>query len=84
MIKMYQTDIETNMMREINTFERGCWINMTSPSEAEIKRVCEYANIQEDFIRYSLDSEEKARIDYEEDDDTILFILDVPTREKEE
>jgi magnesium transporter len=83
MIKMYQTDIETNMMREINTFERGCWINMTSPSEAEIKRVCEYANIQEDFIRYSLDSEEKARIDYEEDDDTILFILDVPTREKE-
>ena len=83
MIKMYQTDIETNMMREINTFERGCWINMTSPSEAEIKMVCEYANIQEDFIRYSLDSEEKARIDYEEDDDTILFILDVPTREKE-
>ena len=83
MIKIYQTDLETNILSEINNFQKGCWINMTSPSEAEIKNVCEYANIQEDFIRYSLDSEEKARIDYEEDDDTVLFILDIPTREKE-
>ena len=83
MIKIYQTDLETSILSEINTFKKGCWINMTSPSEAEIKNVCEYANIQEDFIRYSLDSEEKARIDYEEDDDTVLFILDIPTREKE-
>ena len=83
MIKIYQTDLETSILSEINTFQKGCWINMTSPSEEEIKNVCEYANIQEDFIRYSLDSEEKARIDYEEDDDTVLFILDIPTREKE-
>ena len=83
MIKIYQTDLETSILSEINTFQKGCWINMTSPSEEEIKKVCEYANIQEDFIRYSLDSEEKARIDYEEDDDTVLFILDIPTREKE-
>ena len=33
--------------------------------------------IQEDFIRYSLDYEEKARIDIEDDDNTILFIIDV-------
>ena len=57
--------------------------NMTNPTEGEIKSVCGSLMIQEDFIRYSLDSEEKARIDYEEDDDTILFILDVPIKEKE-
>lgn len=84
MVKLYQTDIETNVMSEIDKFQKGCWINMTSPNEEEIKKVCESVNIQEDFIRYSLDSEEKARIDYEEDDDTVLFILDVPTREKEQ
>ena len=56
---------------------------MISPSEDEIRTVCSNLNIQEDFIRYSLDSEEKARIDYEEDDDTVLFIMDIPIKETE-
>ena len=84
MIKIYQTDIETNKMKKINQIAKGCWINMTNPSEEEIKDICNKLNIQEDFIRYSLDYEEKARIDYEEDDDTVLFILDVPIKEKEQ
>ena len=39
--------------------------------------------LQEDFIRYALDPEEKARIDTEEDDNTILFIIDTPITEIE-
>ena len=46
--------------------------------------MCESINIQEDFIRYALDYEEKARIDQEEDDNTTLFIIDVPIIEKNE
>lgn len=84
MVKIYQTDLDTNIMKESNEYIRGSWINMTNPSEEEIKNVCLALNIQEDFIRYSLDYEEKARIDYEEDDDTVLFILDVPIKEKEQ
>ena len=45
--------------------------------------MCENLKSQEDFIHYSLDIEERARIDQEEDDSTILFIVDVPTIEKE-
>ncbi len=56
---------------------------MVSPSEDEIKTVCENIGILEDFIRYALDSEEKARIDVEEDDNTILFIIDTPIIENE-
>ena len=83
MFKMYNTNIITNVTEETAEFTRGNWINMVSPSDEEIKTVCENVNIQEDFIRYALDSEEKARIDIEEDDGTILFIIDTPIIEIE-
>ena len=84
MLKIYNTDIETNAFQEIKEFRKGSWISLTNPSEAEIKKVCENINIQEDFIRDALDFEEKARIDMEEDDNTILFVVDVPIIEKNE
>lgn len=83
MIKMYETDIQTNETKETKEYKRGNWINMIAPTESEIKQVCEKVKIQEDFIKYSLDFEEKARIDYEEDDNTTLFIIDVPIIEIE-
>ena len=83
MVKIYRTDIETNKFKEIKEYRVRSWIKMVKPSEDEIKKVCSKLNIQEDFIRYSLDSEEKARIDYEEDDDTVLFIMDIPIKETE-
>ena len=84
MLKIYNTDIETNKLEEIKEFKKGSWINLVNPSEQEIKKVCESTNIQEDFIRDALDFEEKARIDKEEDDDTTLFVVDVPIVEKNE
>ena len=82
MLKIYNTGKDTNKFEEINTFEKGSWINLVNPSEEEIKKVCDNLQIQEDFIRDSLDFEEKARIDIEEDDGTILFVVDVPIIEK--
>ncbi len=84
MIKIYNTDQETNEYKEITEYKDGSWINMIDPTEKEIEEVCSKLQIQQDFIRYSLDNEEKARIDYEEDDDTVLFIMDVPVKEKEQ
>lgn len=83
MLKMYNTDVKTNITTETKEFVKGNWINMVSPTEEEIKKVCKNIKIKEDFIRYALDYEEKARIDVEEDDNTILFIIDVPVIEKE-
>ena len=84
MLKIYNTDIETNKLEEVKEFKKGSWISLVNPSEIEIKRVCENVKIQEDFIRDALDFEEKARIDSEEDDGTILFVVDVPIMEKNE
>ncbi len=41
MIKIYNTDIKTNITQEQKEIQKGCWINMVSPSEKEIKQVCE-------------------------------------------
>ena len=76
MLEMYQTDLQTNETKKTTKYERGNWINMIAPTENEIKTVCEKLQIKEDFIRYALDSEEKARIDIE--DEAILFVIDVP------
>ena len=84
MLKIYNTDVESNKMEEIKEFKIGSWISLINPSETEIKKVCENVNIQEDFIRDALDFEEKARIDEEEDDGTTLFVVDVPIIEKNE
>ncbi len=83
MIEMYNTDLKTNETTKTKQYQKGNWINLVAPSEEEIQEVCKNLNIQEDFIRDALDFEEKARIDFEEDDDTILFVVDVPIREKE-
>jgi len=82
-IKIYNTNIETDEFTEIKEFKKGSWINMINPSENDIKKVCENLKIEEEFIRASLDYEEKARIDYDEEDNTTLFVVDVPIIEKE-
>ena len=82
MIKMYNTDIDTNITTELAEIKKGNWINMINPTEEEINFICENLNINQDFIRYSLDAEEKARVDIE-DDGTILFIIDIPIIEQE-
>ena len=78
LLKIYKTAEETNKMEEIKEFQKGSWVNLVNPSENEIKNI----GIEEDFIRDALDDEEKARIDHEDDDNTTLFIVDVPIIEK--
>lgn len=84
MVKMYNTDIKTNELKEVKEYKKGTWINLVSPTEEEIKEVCKHAKIKDQFIKDALDIEEKARIDQEEVDNTILFVVDVPIIEKEE
>ena len=79
---MYNTDLFSNITSQVKTYQKGNWINMINPTENEIEDVCKNLAIEQDFIRYSLDYEEKARVDVE-DDGTILFIIDVPIIEKE-
>ena len=83
MLKIYNTDKITNEFSIINEFKPGSWISLINPSQKEIQEVCKAVNIKQDFILHSLDSEEQARIDIDEDDNSVLFVIDTPIIEKE-
>lgn len=76
MIKIYNTNIGTDKIEQLEEIKKGVWINLVNPSESEIKRVCAETKVEEDFVRYPLDYEEQARIDIE--DNAVLFVIDVP------
>lgn len=80
MIKFYRT--LDDQLKELETFENNIWVNLVSPTESEIKMVMEQFSIPEDHIRAALDEEERARIETE--DNSTLFLVDVPLKEKED
>lgn len=84
MMKIYNTNLETLKMEEISEFKKGSWINLVNPSDNEIEEVCECLNIEKDTILYAMDSEEKPRIEIDDDYNTTLFIIDIPILEKNE
>ena len=84
LLKIYNTNLETDKMEEVKEFKRGAWINLVNPSESEIKKVCEGVNIDEDYIKDALDYEEKARIEQDDDENITLLIVDTPTIDKME
>lgn len=83
MVELYNTKINSYKTEKVKQLEKGCWINMVAPTDKEIKDICEKIKISEEFIRDSLDEEERPRIEVEEDDNTTLFVIDVPVIEKE-
>ncbi|MDO5557311.1 MAG: magnesium transporter CorA family protein [Clostridia bacterium] len=84
MVKIYNTDIATGTTKKVSEIEKGVWINMVNPTKDEVENICEKLRISQDLIEDALDDEEKARIEVEEDDGTIGFIIDVPTVEKDD
>ena len=55
MINIYYTDSDNGNTKLVKDYIKGSWINMISPSEEEIKEVCDNLNIKDDFIKYSLE-----------------------------
>ena len=81
-MKIFRTVDEQGLFRETTKLERGCWINLVNPSVQEINTLCNSIGVLEDFLRYPLDQEERARIDVE--DDQTLILIDLPIVEKNE
>ena len=79
MLKIYKTDNKTNKIKEIDKIAKGCWINIIDPDDKELDFLVNNIGINSDFIKYSLDIEERARIDIE--DEQTLIIVDIPMEE---
>ena len=78
-LKIYSTDLATNMFNKIDSYEVGSWINLVNPSESEIDEVSNALGIKKNFIMSIIDDDEKPRID--EEDGVIMLLLDVPVYE---
>ncbi|NLK87957.1 MAG: magnesium transporter CorA family protein [Clostridiaceae bacterium] len=65
-----------------DSFEEGIWINMTNPGEEEINKISTALNVENDFLKAALDEEERARIESNDEGQT-LIIVDIPIVEKE-
>ncbi|MDF2911017.1 MAG: magnesium transporter CorA family protein [Sporolactobacillus laevolacticus] len=81
MIDIYLTDEQDRLIKK-DELAKGCWINLTRPSELEVQKVVDGTGIPSDFIRDSLDDDERSRI--EKEDDTVLIIVDFPVLVQDE
>lgn len=59
------------------------WIERHLNDQEESIRLQKEYDIPEEFLTYSMDKDESARIDYDEDTNTLLIIFDVPFRDEQ-
>lgn len=77
MISKYITD--NGVLREIDEYIPGMWINLTAPSHDESLEIAEKYNIDLADVRAALDEEESSRVDVNED--YVLILFDIPAVE---
>lgn len=75
MLDIYLTD-ELGKLTKTDKLSKGCWVNLIRPKESEIKKIVDATDIPLDFIKDSLDDDERSRI--EKEDDSVLIIVDFP------
>lgn len=75
MLEIYKSN-EERELELVDVISKGCWVNMYAPTEAEINRVANDAQISVDLIKDALDDEERPRI--ERDNGQIYIIVDFP------
>jgi len=84
MLEIFITRTQEINNRTVNTLERideivpDCWVNLSSPTEDELRLIEEALHVPPEFLRYPLDEEERPRIDIDDDNDHVLIIADFP------
>ena len=69
--------------RQLDRIEEGCWINLSCPTAEELARVERETGVLGEFLRAALDEEERSRIEWDEDTEQVLILVDIPRVEKE-
>ncbi|SEW11257.1 magnesium transporter [Ruminococcaceae bacterium KH2T8] len=81
--KKHTANRQIYRVTEIEEIVNDSWINLYSPTEAEIAKVESEIQIPQEFLRYPLDEEERPRIDFDDDTGIVLVIIDVPYTRRE-
>ncbi|MGE8205298.1 magnesium transporter CorA family protein [Heyndrickxia sp. NPDC080065] len=81
MLKIYKSEL-SGQVRTVSDMEYNTLLYLVAPSDDEISQVSKKLSIPKDFIRDSLDANERPRI--ERDDSSLLIILNAPIALDEE
>lgn len=76
MLKTYLTVDDGRLLTLENLTERGAWVNLIDPSEAELNEVTASLGINNDLLKAALDEEERSRIEIE--DNQLLILINIP------
>ncbi len=77
MVNIYYSE-KDGKLSSVENIVDGCWINMVNPTEKEILDYATQLDIETDFIKAALDTEERARLEHDEDNDAVLLVVDYP------
>ena len=82
MLKILKTEDNKKLQKlSISEAVSGSWFSLINPNEEEIKQVSLVLGLDEDFLRNSLDLDERSRIEIE--DGNILIITNLPIMTEE-
>lgn len=79
MLNIYRTDDNTVFTLEQNQID--CWYHLSAPTSQELQRVITETGVLADFLRASLDDDERSRIEVE--DNQTLILVDTPVEDDE-
>lgn len=80
MISIWRNTEEDKKLVNLEQPQKGCWINLSNPTEDEIKNTVNMTGVDEGLLRYAFDSDETSHID--DDDTSLLVIINVPYVDK--
>ncbi|HDR53829.1 MAG TPA: magnesium transporter CorA family protein [archaeon] len=84
MIDIYFKKYGSNELEVLKSPLAGCWINIVDPNPGELKEISTNFDIPVEFLHASLDEDEQARFDHDDASGTVLVILKVPDKGKDE
>jgi len=78
MLHIYKTTEEG--LERLDTIVNGAWVNAVDPTPEEIEKLMDWG-VESDYVNYSLDQDEMARM--ERDDDYTFILLRIPIHQPE-
>lgn len=67
MIKYYYKSLRSQQVKELEDYQRGCWVYVEAPDDAEIKQLTEKFKVEQSLIEDALDIDEMPRLERDGD-----------------
>lgn len=80
MVECFMTALDGTTSK-IDAPQPGCWVSVVNPSPDETAWLEREVGVAPEFVRSALDEEETSHIDYDEDVNQTLVIVDYPSAE---